>query len=121
MKAITIIRPDDWHLHIRDGSMLKTVLPATAEVFGRAIIMPNLRPPIVTTEQARHYQAEILAALPNKSSFKPLMTLYLTDATSPNDVAIGKESGLISAVKLYPANATTNSEHGVSDLKRVTT
>lgn len=119
MKAITIIRPDDWHLHIRDGATLKTVLPATAEVFGRAIIMPNLRPPIVTMEQARRYQSEIMAALPSKSSFQPLMTLYLTDATSPDDVAAGKESGLINAVKLYPANATTNSEHGVSDLKRV--
>lgn len=120
MKTITIIRPDDWHLHIRDGAMLKTVLPATAEVFGRAIIMPNLRPPVVTVEQAQRYHSEILAALPAQSRFKPLMTLYLTDATAPDDVQHGKESGLISAVKLYPANATTNSEHGVSDLKRVT-
>lgn len=99
--------------------MLQTVLPATAEVFGRAIIMPNLRPPVVTTEQAKRYQSEILAALPSGSSFKPLMTLYLTDATDPDDVQHGKDSGVITAVKLYPAHATTNSEHGVSDRKRI--
>lgn len=119
MNSITIIRPDDWHLHIRDGAMLKTVLPASASVFGRAIIMPNLRPPVVTTAQAERYRAEIMAALPADSAFTPLLTLYLTDATSPDDVQHGKDTGVITAVKLYPANATTNSEHGVSDLRRV--
>ncbi len=119
MKAITITRPDDWHLHIRDGAMLQTVLPASAQVFGRAIIMPNLRPPVATTAQAERYRAAILSCLPQDSRFKPLMTAYLTDTTDPDDLQRGHESGVLTAVKLYPAHATTNSDHGVSDLKKV--
>jgi len=117
--TLTIRRPDDWHLHLRDGAMLRAVLPETARHFGRAIIMPNLVPPVVTGAQAAAYRARILAALPAGSAFQPLMTLYLTEDTDPDDVATAHASGLISAVKLYPAGATTNSASGVADFDKV--
>lgn len=119
MKAITITRPDDWHLHIRDGALMRTVLSASANVFGRAIIMPNLRPPVVTTAQAIAYREAIIAALPANSGFTPLMTAYLTDTTNPDDLQHGKETGVLTAAKLYPAHATTNSDHGVSNLQLI--
>ena len=118
-KTITLCRPDDWHLHLRDGDMLRAVLPSTATHFARAIIMPNLVPPVVTSAQAVSYRDRILAALPEGSSFEPLMTLYLTEETDPDDVALAHASGLIKAVKLYPAGATTNSASGVSHFDRV--
>jgi dihydroorotase len=118
-ETITITRPDDWHLHLRDDDMLRAVLPETARDFGRAIIMPNLIPPVVTSKDAEKYLGRILAALPTGADFKPLMTLYLTDQTDPNDVAAAHTSGLITAVKLYPAGATTNSSSGVTDIKHV--
>ena len=117
--TLTIRRPDDWHLHLRDGDMLKSVLPDTSRHFARAIIMPNLVPPVVTTADAEAYRARILAALPAEDRFEPLMTLYLTEHTEAADVAEGKASGLIHAVKLYPAGATTNSHGGVRDLEKV--
>ncbi|HET7409231.1 MAG TPA: dihydroorotase [Paracoccaceae bacterium] len=119
---LTIRRPDDWHLHLRDGAMLEGVAGHSADHIGRAIIMPNLVPPVVTTGQAAAYRERILAAAPGIASggaFRPLMTLYLTEATDPDDVAAGAESGLVTAVKLYPAGATTNSESGVRDIARV--
>ena len=116
---LTIRRPDDWHLHLRDGAMLRAVLPETARHFGRAIIMPNLVPPVVTAEQATAYRDRILAALPETMSFTPLMTLYLTEETDPADVAHAFESGIAKAVKLYPAGATTNSASGVQDFDKV--
>lgn len=115
---ITLTRPDDWHLHLRDGAVLASVLPHTGRQFARAIIMPNLRPPITTTVQATAYRARILEALPQGMQFEPLMTLYLTDNTSPDEIRKAKESGLVHAVKLYPAGATTNSDAGVTDLKK---
>jgi dihydroorotase len=117
--TLTIRQPDDWHLHLRDGDMMKGVLADTSRHFGRAIIMPNLVPPVVTTQDAAAYRARILAALPQGDRFEPLMTLYLTEHTQPSDVAAGKASGLIHAVKLYPAGATTNSHGGVRDLDKV--
>ncbi len=119
MNSITITRPDDWHLHLRDGAMLTGVLPETARDFGRAIIMPNLVPPVVTSADALAYRDRILAALPAGSDFQPLMTLYLTAQTDPADVAAAFQSGLIAAVKLYPAGATTNSASGVTNFDRV--
>jgi dihydroorotase len=116
---ITLRRPDDWHLHLRDGSMLRGVLPETARHFARAIIMPNLVPPVVTGADARAYRDRILAALPRGAAFQPLMTLYLTEGTDPADVAAAQSDGLIHAVKLYPAGATTNSHGGVRDLDKV--
>ena len=116
--SLTILRPDDWHVHLRDGGVLRTVLPYTAKVFARAIVMPNLRPPVTTVARAKAYREEILAALPGGADFTPLMTLYLTDATEPSDVEAGFEQGTVTAAKLYPANATTNSEHGISDIKK---
>ena len=118
-KTLTISRPDDWHLHLRDGEMLAGVLPETARDFGRAIIMPNLVPPVVTGDQAAAYRDRILAALPEGMAFEPLMTLYLTESTDPADVAAAHASGLIKAVKLYPAGATTNSSSGVSHFDNV--
>ncbi|MEF3046644.1 dihydroorotase [Pseudotabrizicola sp. L79] len=118
-KEITITRPDDWHLHLRDGAMLQGVLPETARHFARAIIMPNLVPPVVTGDQAAAYRDRILAALPKGMAFEPLMTLYLTEGTDPADVAAAAASGLVKAVKLYPAGATTNSHSGVRDLDKV--
>ncbi|MEQ8367708.1 MAG: dihydroorotase [Roseicyclus sp.] len=116
---LTLRRPDDWHLHLRDGAMLKAVLPETARHFGRAIIMPNLVPPVVTTRDAAAYRERIMSALPGDMAFEPLMTLYLTETTDPADVAAGFADGLIHAVKLYPAGATTNSASGVRDIDTV--
>ncbi len=118
-QRLTIRRPDDWHLHLRDGAMLRAVLPETARHFGRAIIMPNLVPPVVTAADARAYRDRILQALPEAADFTPLMTLYLTEETDPADVAAAHASGLIHAVKLYPAGATTNSASGVRDFDKV--
>ena len=117
--SISIIRPDDWHLHLRDGAMLRAVLPATAAHFARAIIMPNLVPPVVTAAQATAYRDRILDALPESATFEPLMTLYLTEDTDADDVAAAHASGLVHAVKLYPAGATTNSASGVRDFDRI--
>ncbi|HET8728979.1 MAG TPA: dihydroorotase [Alphaproteobacteria bacterium] len=117
--SIEITRPDDWHVHLRDGAMLKAVLGATASVFGRAIIMPNLKPPVRKLADARAYRDRILAHLPPEHPFRPLMTLYLTDTTKAADVRQGAASGEITAVKLYPAGATTNSDSGVTDVRRV--
>ena len=116
--SITITRPDDWHLHLRDGATMASVLPHTARQFARAIVMPNLKPPVTTTAQALAYRDRILAALPPGMDFEPLMTLYLTDNTAPEEIMRAKESGLIHAVKLYPAGATTNSDAGVTDLRK---
>jgi dihydroorotase len=117
-QTLTIRRPDDWHLHLRDGAMLAGVLPASRH-FARAIVMPNLVPPVVTAADARAYRARILAALPAGQEFTPLMTLYLTEATEPDDVAAAAAEGLVSAVKLYPARATTNSASGVHSIRKV--
>ncbi|MGR3462227.1 MAG: dihydroorotase [Roseovarius sp.] len=117
--SLTIRRPDDWHLHLRDGAMLAAVLPESARHFARAIIMPNLVPPVVTGVHARAYRDRIMAALPGGMDFTPLMTLYLTEETDPDDVAAAHASGLITAVKLYPAGATTNSASGVRDFDKV--
>ena len=113
---ITITQPDDWHLHLRDGEALAAVLPHSARQFARAIIMPNLRPPVTTVSVAAEYRARILAALPAGLSFEPLMTLYLTDNTSADEIRRAADSGFVKAVKLYPAGATTNSDAGVTDL-----
>jgi dihydroorotase len=118
-RTLDLPTPDDWHLHLRDGPMLAAVLPATARVFARAIVMPNLVPPVVTTADALAYRARILAALPAGSTFSPLMTAYLTEGTDPDDLERGFAEGVFTAVKLYPAHATTNSAHGVHDLARV--
>lgn len=118
MSSLTIRRPDDWHLHLRDGAMLEGVIGDTSRHFARAIIMPNLVPPVVTTEDARAYRERILKAVPQGDRFEPLMTLYLTEHTNPDDVEEGKRSGLITAVKLYPAGATTNSHGGVRDMEK---
>ena len=116
---LTIRQPDDWHLHLRDGAMLQAVLPHTSANFARAIIMPNLVPPVVRTEHAQAYRERILNVLPAGHSFEPLMTLYLTEATDAADVRKGAESGLIKALKLYPSGATTNSENGVRDFEKI--
>ena len=116
MDKITINRPDDWHLHLRDGDALKAVLPDTANRFGRAIVMPNLRPPVTTTALAAEYRQRILDAIPAGANFEPLMTLYLTDNTSAAEITRAKASGFVHGVKLYPAGATTNSDSGVSSL-----
>ena len=118
-ERITIRKPDDWHLHVRDGAMLRAALPFTARHFGRAIIMPNLLPPVAVAKDAAAYRERVLAALPAGSSFKPLMTCYLTDHTDPDDVAAGFRDGIFTAVKLYPANATTNSAAGVTDIVKL--
>lgn len=114
--TLTITRPDDWHLHLRDGAALKAVLPDTAQRFGRAIVMPNLRPPVTTTALALAYRERILQALPAGMQFEPLMTLYLTDNTSAEEIIKAKASGWVHGVKLYPAGATTNSDSGVSNI-----
>jgi dihydroorotase len=119
--SVTLARPDDWHLHVRDGAMLATVLPHTARQFGRAIIMPNLRPPVTTTAMAAAYRERILAALPDDgpgARFEPLMTLYLTDNTPPDEILRARESGFVHGVKLYPAGATTNSDAGVTSVAK---
>ncbi|MDN2565503.1 dihydroorotase [Aquibium sp. A9E412] len=118
MTTLTIRKPDDWHLHLRDGAVLQAVLPHTAAHFARAIVMPNLVPPVVTVADALAYRGRIAAALPAGSGFTPLMTLYLTEATDPADVAAGFADGTVTAVKLYPAGATTNSDSGVRDIDR---
>jgi dihydroorotase len=118
-ERVTIRRPDDWHLHVRDGAMLKAVLPITAKHFGRAILMPNLTPPVRTTADAVAYRERVRAALPEGSRFQPLMTCYLTDETDPDDVERGFREGVFTAVKLYPAHATTNSAAGVTDYAHV--
>ncbi|MEP7302641.1 MAG: dihydroorotase [Caldimonas sp.] len=115
---ITIARPDDWHLHLRDGSALAAVLPHSARQFARAIVMPNLRPPVVRVEQALAYRRRILGALPCGSTFEPLMTLYLTDSTPASEMRRARDAGIL-AIKLYPAGATTNSDAGVTDLAKV--
>ncbi|WP_432259223.1 dihydroorotase [Cupriavidus sp. TMH.W2] len=117
-QKLTITRPDDWHLHLRDGAALAAVLPDTARQFARAIIMPNLKPPVTTVAQAQAYRARILAALPAGMQFEPLMTLYLTDNTTAEEIAAAKASGFVHGVKLYPAGATTNSDAGVTDIRR---
>ncbi|MCL7939230.1 dihydroorotase [Halomonas sp. ATCH28] len=116
MNSITLTRPDDWHLHLRDGEAMAAVVAASARQMGRAIIMPNLQPPVTTTEQALAYRERILAALPAGAAFEPLMTLYLTDNTPADEIERAHASGLVQAVKLYPAGATTNSASGVTDL-----
>lgn len=116
MDTMTLTRPDDWHLHLRDGEALRAVVGHTAAQMGRAIIMPNLTPPVTTTEQAMAYRERILAALPSGSRFEPLMTLYLTDTTPVSEIEKAVESGVVKAVKLYPAGATTNSASGVTDI-----
>ena len=119
MTTLIIRKPDDWHLHLRDGAMLEAVLPHTAAHFARAIVMPNLVPPIVTAAQAAAYRERIMAALPERLDFNPLMTLYLTEETDAADVEAGFRNGLVVAVKLYPAGATTNSQSGVREIERV--
>ncbi len=116
-KSLTITRPDDWHVHLRDGAALEAVLPYTAQQFARAIVMPNLRPPITTTAQALEYKKRILAAVPQGVAFEPLMTLYLTGNTPPDEIKRAKDAGIV-ALKLYPAGATTNSDAGVSDVRK---
>ena len=117
-QRLTITRPDDWHLHLRDDALMSSVLPDTARQFARAIVMPNLRPPVTTTEQAVAYRERILKALPAGMRFEPLMTLYLTDITSAEEIGRAKAGGVVHAVKLYPAGATTNSDAGVTDLRK---
>jgi len=117
-QSITITRPDDWHLHLRDGAALASVLPHTAHQFACAIVMPNLKPPVTTAADASAYRDRILAALPEGMKFEPLMTLYLTDNTDPDEIRRAQDTGFIHAVKLYPAGATTNSAAGVTDLKK---
>ena len=116
--SITLTRPDDWHLHLRDGTAMASVLPHSARQFARAIVMPNLKPPVTTTAQAGAYRERILAALPTGMDFQPLMTLYLTDNTPPDEIRRAKDSGFVHAVKLYPAGATTNSDAGVTQLTK---
>src|SRR5438034_1067767 len=116
-QSLTITRPDDWHLHLRDGAAMASVLPHTARQFARAIVMPNLKPPVTTAAQAVAYRERILAAVPAGTSFEPLMTLYLTDTTPPGEIARAKEAGIV-ALKLYPAGATTHSDAGVTDIRK---
>ena len=118
MNSLTLTRPDDWHLHVRDGAALAAVIPHTARQFARAIIMPNLKPPVTTTALALAYRERILSAVPAGLSFEPLMTLYLTDNTPPTEIALAKASGKVHAVKYYPAGATTNSDSGVTDIRK---
>jgi len=117
VQQISLTRPDDWHLHLRDGALMQSVLPDTARQFARAIVMPNLRPPVTTTKQAQAYRARIIAALPAGANFEPLMTLYLTDNSGAEEIKKARASGIVHAVKLYPAGATTNSDAGVTDLR----
>ncbi|TMH91365.1 MAG: dihydroorotase [Betaproteobacteria bacterium] len=119
MDRITIRKPDDWHLHVRDGAMLKAALPFTAKLFARAIIMPNLLPPVCTVKDAEQYRNRIMKALPAGARFEPLMTCYMTHDTSPDEVEAGFRAGVFTGVKIYPANVTTNSAAGVSDYRRI--
>ncbi len=116
---ITLRRPDDWHIHLRDDDMLNTVLPYTSEVFGRAIVMPNLVPPVTSVAAARAYRERILAALPEHHRFQPLMTCYLTDSLDPDEIETGFRDKIFTAAKLYPAHATTNSSHGVTSIAHI--
>ena len=116
-QTLTLTRPDDWHLHLRDGAAIGSVLPHTARQFARAIVMPNLRPPVTSVDMAEAYRKRILAALPPDASFEPLMTLYLTDKTAPGEIALAKARGSVHALKYYPAGATTNSDSGVTRLE----
>jgi dihydroorotase len=118
VSELTIVRPDDWHLHVRDGAALRAVVPHSARQFGRAIVMPNLRPPVTTVAQALAYRERILAAVPEGVSFEPLVTLYLTDTMAPAEMARARAAGIL-AIKLYPAGATTHSDAGVTDLRNV--
>lgn len=118
-QVLKIRRPDDWHLHLRDGDMLKTVVPYTSEIYGRAIVMPNLAPPVTTVEAAVAYRQRILDAVPAGHNFTPLMTCYLTDSLDPNELERGFNEGVFTAAKLYPANATTNSSHGVTSIDAI--
>ncbi len=119
METLSLIQPDDWHVHVREGAMLRAVLPFTADVFARAVVMPNLRSPITTAARAKAYRDDILVALPPGKKFTPLMTLYLTDETDADDLERGYRDGILFAAKLYPAHATTNAERGVSDIKHI--
>ncbi len=119
MKSITLTQPDDWHVHLRDGAALRAVAKFTAARFGRAIVMPNLQPPVTTVAAAQAYRERVLAALPPDSAFQPLMTLYLTDSTRAADIDAARDSGIVQGVKLYPAGATTHSAAGVTDIRRV--
>lgn len=119
MKQITLLQPDDWHVHLRDGDALTHTVAATARYFARAIVMPNLKPPVIDTASARAYRDQIIANIPAGLSFEPLMTLYLTDAMQPEEIAVAKASGFVKAVKYYPAGATTNSENGVTHIDKV--
>lgn len=118
-QVITLRRPDDWHVHLRDGEMLRTVVPYTSETWGRAIVMPNLVPPVTTVEAARSYRQRILDAVPAGQSFEPLMTCYLTDSLDPDEIERGFRDQVFFAAKLYPANATTNSSHGVTSIDAI--
>ena len=118
MQQLTLTRPDDWHVHLRDGAYLRTTVPHSARQFGRAIVMPNLKPPVVTAAQAEAYRKRILAEVPQGVHFEPLMTLYLTDSTPAAEIRRAKASGIVHAVKLYPAGATTNSDAGVTSLEK---
>jgi dihydroorotase len=118
VQQLTFTRPDDWHLHLRDGALMQSVVSDTARQFARAIVMPNLKPPVTTTEQALQYRARIVAALFAGAKFEPLMTLYLTDNTSAEEIKKAKASGIVHAVKYYPAGATTNSDAGVTDMRK---
>lgn len=119
MTQLTLLRPDDWHLHVRDGAHLASVVPFTARQFARAVIMPNLKPPVTTVEMARAYRERILAAVPPGVRFEPLMTLYLTDHTSPEEIRAARDSGFIVGAKLYPAGATTHSDAGVTSIENI--
>jgi len=118
IQQLTLTRPDDWHLHLRDGMLMQSVLPDSARQFARAIVMPNLRPPVTTTGQAHAYRTRILSTLPPSAKFRPLMTLYLTDNTTAKEIQYAMRSGAVHAVKLYPAGATTNSDAGVTDIRK---
>ena len=117
-QTLILTRPDDWHAHLRDGEAMASVVGATARQFARAIVMPNLKPPVTTTKHAKAYRERILQAIPKNASFEPLMTLYLTDNTDPQEIGRAKASGAVHAVKYYPAGATTNSDSGVTDITR---
>lgn len=119
MSQLTILRPDDWHLHVRDGAAMASVIPFTARQFARAVIMPNLKPPVTTVAQARAYRERIMAALPDGAAFEPLMTLYLTDGTAPDEIFAARASGFIVGAKLYPAGATTHSDAGVTAIEKI--
>lgn len=119
MSQLTILRPDDWHLHVRDGAAMASVIPFTARQFARAVIMPNLKPPVTSVAQAKAYRERILAAVPKAMAFEPLMTLYLTDSTAPDEIFAARASGFIVGAKLYPAGATTHSDAGVTSIEKI--